>query len=89
MFGFLSMLTPHSAAQHELVYIDPTPIYMVPIRADRTGFDVEVIRCDGSSQTMRGFEIVADAHARISHNKLLADAVYLGEPSSFQTSWRS
>jgi hypothetical protein len=89
MFGFLSMLTPRSAAQREPVYIDPTPIYMVSIRADRTGFDVEVIRCDGSSQTMRGFETVADAHARISHNKLLADAVYLGEPSSFQTSWRS
>ena len=89
MFGLFSMLTPRWAVQRDPVYIDPIPIYIVSIRADCAGFDVEVTSCDGSSQKMYGFETVTDAHACMAHNKLMAGEAYLKGPSGFQTSWWS
>jgi hypothetical protein len=86
--GLMSMLAPGLAAQRGAVYIDRMPIYTISVRADRSGFDVEVIGGDGRCQIRRGFKTMADVRACIAQNKLLADAVYLGEPSSFRTLWR-
>jgi hypothetical protein len=87
MVGLVSMLTSRRAPQWGTVHIDRMPIYTVSVRADRAGFDVDVIGGDGRSQMIRGFKNMADVHACIAHNKLLAGSVDLGEPSSFRTSW--
>jgi hypothetical protein len=86
MVGLASMLTTHWPAQRETVCVDPIPIYMVLIRTDHTGFDVEVIGADGSCKIVRGFNTMADVQAWVVYNKLLTDTVCLGEPSSFRTS---
>jgi hypothetical protein len=86
MVGLGSKFTPTWAAQRETVHMDSVPLYVISISADHTGFDVEVIEPDGSCQMIRGFKTMTDAHACIARNRLLANGVYLGEPSGFRTS---
>jgi len=86
MVGLVSMLTHLGPARRETVHIDRLPLYTVSVRADRAGFDVELIDGDGRHQIMRGFKTMADVHACIAYNKLLTDAIYLGEPGSFRMS---
>ena len=87
MVGLASMLFLNRPAQRGTIHNDHVPIYTVSVRSDRTGFDIEVISADGHCQIIRGLKTMAEADACIAYNRLLTDAVDLGEQSGLVMPW--
>ena len=59
--------------------------YLIAVRADQSGFEIEVVEHDGARETIVGFRTQADAEAwivRVARLKIEPD------PTGFRVQWR-